>query len=604
MLQLVNTRADSLPSGLRRLYAHFTQRRRRQLFLVLPLMLVGAVAELATIGSVLPFLALLADPDRATSYPALQSLFSAFGWNETSQILVPATLLFAAVALTAGAVRLVLVWVSQKFVFRLGYDLGVEVYRRTLYQPYSYHVAHNTSELIAGINKVQSVIFSVLLPLMLGIIAATISVFILAALITIDAKIAFAAVFGFGLIYLGVTYATSGRLRANSTVIANAQGQRVQTVQEGLGGIRDVLIDQAQPVYLDKFKVVNSANADAQAVNAFIGAAPRYVIEAGGMVLIAGLALVLSRGSGGIASALPVLGALALGAQRLLPALQLIYNGWAQIAGNRRVLFDVLDILDQPIHARHTASRGSVTVPFEREISLESVRFRYTKDGPLVLDDVKLKIEKGARVGFIGKTGSGKSTLMDLVMGLLEPTDGVIRIDGVPLTATNVLGWQTHIAHVPQAIYLADTTVAENIAFGKPKDQIDIERVHECAQQAKISDFIETLVDGYQTVVGERGIRLSGGQRQRIGIARALYKRASVLVFDEATNALDNETEAAVVDSIRSLGRDLTILMIAHRLSTVETCDEIFRLDGGQLVGRERPLKGRSSGCRAVAAEG
>ena len=576
--------AESLLKGLKRLYGHFSARRRLQLVFLAASMLVGAVAELATLGAILPFLALIVDPARAASYPILQTLFGALGWTDPDQILIPATLLFAAIALGAGAIRVLLAWGSQKFVFRLGYDLGAEVYRRVLYQPYSYHVTKNTSEIIAGMNKVQIVTGGVLLPLMQAAIGTVISLFIFAALIAIDPLIALIAALGFGAMYLVVAYGTRGRLRKNSMVIARTQTKRVQIIQEGLGGIRDVLIDQAQPVYLDKFRRVNLAFTDAQTVNAFIGQAPRFVIEACGMVMIAGLALVLSTGTGGLVAALPVLGALALGAQRLLPLLQLIYNGWTQIAGNRQVLFDVLAILDLPIDDRYTASDETISLPFEREISLNGVSFRYGEDRPLVLDNITFSIKKGARVGLIGKTGSGKSTVIDLITGLLEPTAGEIRIDGELLTAENVTKWQKQIAYVPQAIYLADTTIGENIAFGVPPEEIDWDRAYDAARQAELAEFIETLPESYRTPVGERGIRLSGGQRQRIGIARALYKQASVLVFDEATSALDNETEAAVMAAIGNLQRDMTILIISHRLSTVAICDEVVKLEAGRAV--------------------
>ena len=288
-------------------------------------------------------------------------------------------------------------------------------------------------------------------------------------------------------------------------------------------------------------------------------------------------------------TALPVLGALALGAQRLLPLLQLIYSGWTSMNTSRQSLADVVAILDLPIEGRYQSTEPIEPLPFEGKIELEGVSFRYGPDRPLVLKDVSLTVNKGARVGFIGKTGSGKSTIMDLVMGLLQPTSGQIKIDGTVLTLENVREWQAQIAHVPQAIYLSDTTIAANIAFGVAESEIDLVRVQEAARHAELEDFIESLSDQYNSIVGERGIRLSGGQRQRIGIARALYKQAKLLVFDEATSALDNETEAAVMASIGSLHRDLTILIIAHRLSTVEKCDQIYRLDGGRLVGRGLP---------------
>jgi len=247
------------------------------------------------------------------------------------------------------------------------------------------------------------------------------------------------------------------------------------------------------------------------------------------------------------------------------------------MAASRHALADVLGILDLPIDEEGESTEPSDILPFEREIALRRVSFRYSAGRPLVLKDISFTIRKGARVGFTGKTGSGKSTVMDLIMGLLQPTSGEILIDGTILTSANTRKWQAQIAHVPQAIYLADTSIAANIAFGWTN--VDPSRVREAAQQAQLAEFIETLPDQYETIVGERGIRLSGGQRQRIGIARALYKRASVLVFDEATSSLDTETEAAVMESIQSLSRELTILIIAHRLSTIECCDEVFNLE-------------------------
>jgi ABC-type multidrug transport system fused ATPase/permease subunit len=305
-------------------------------------------------------------------------------------------------------------------------------------------------------------------------------------------------------------------------------------------------------------------------------------MEALGMVLIAVLAYGPSR-HGGIAAALPVIGALALGAQRLLPALQQIYYAWANMLGNQASLAATLELLNQPLPA-DVGQPEPIPLPFNESIRFENVRFRYTAEQPWVLDGFNLTIPHGARVGFVGSTGSGKSTALDLLMGLLMPTDGGLFVDGNPVTGNRVSAWQRTIAHVPQSIYLSDASVAENIAFGVPRDMIDMQRVRLAAKQAQIADFIEGRPDGYDGFVGERGMRLSGGQRQRIGIARALYKRASVLVFDEATSALDNETERSVMDSIENLNRDLTILLIAHRLTTVRRCDMLVELNHGKVV--------------------
>ena len=301
------------------------------------------------------------------------------------------------------------------------------------------------------------------------------------------------------------------------------------------------------------------------------------------MVLIAALAYVISRQVGGIATALPVLGALALGAQRLLPALQQSYSAWASIAGSHASLVDIIQLLDQPLPAK-LLQPAPAPLQFHDAIPFYAVRFHYTSDGPWALDGLNLTIFKGARVGFVGSTGSGKSTTLDLLMGLLMPNKGQLLVDGHPISGERLRAWKQSIAHVPQSIYLADSTLAENIALGVSRNAIDLDRVRQVARQAQIADFIESSPEGYQAYVGERGIRLSGGQRQRIGMACALYKQASVLVFDEATSALDNATKQSVMDAIEGLNRDLTILLIAHRLTTVRRCDSIVELEIGRVV--------------------
>jgi ATP-binding cassette subfamily B protein len=306
-------------------------------------------------------------------------------------------------------------------------------------------------------------------------------------------------------------------------------------------------------------------------------------MEALGMVLIAILAYALSLQAGGISASLPALGALALGAQRLLPALQQMYSAWTGIAGSRASLADAIVLLDQPVPTELLQPPPAPLI-LHKEIRFEAVRFRYTSDGPWILDNFNLSIPKGTRIGFVGSTGSGKSTTLDLLMGLLAPIEGEIIVDDQPIKGNRTRAWQQTIAHVPQTIYLADATLAENIAFGVPLECINLEQVRKAALQAQIADFIESTQAGYQAYVGERGIRLSGGQRQRIGIARALYKQASILVFDEATSALDNATEQSVMGAINSLDRDLTILIIAHRLSTIQRCDIIVELERGRVV--------------------
>lgn len=547
-------------------------------------MVTGALAELVSLGAIVPFLAILADPVQALQRPSVAqvvSILDANGGNSIQDVRWYLTLLFAGAALASGIIRFTLNYATAKINFGIGHELGAEVYRRTLYQPYAAHVARNSSVVMGGVNKVDviiPVIFSIL-TVCSGFIMA---LFIIIALILIDPQVAVLALLGFGGIYTAVSVFSRNRLARNSRAINQAVNTRMQCMQEGLGGIRDVLLDHSQPIFTDRFNRIDFALRQAQASNTIIGPSPRFAVEALGMVLIALLGYNMSSVGGGIAAAIPTLGALALGAQRLMPLLQQIYSGWVMVMGNRQVLVDVVGLLKQPI-AEETQKQPK-PLPFTRDIRVVDVSFRYSQHLPMVLHHLELTIPKGSRVGFIGTTGSGKSTAIDLLMGLLQPSSGQILVDGMPLTGATQLAWQRNVAHVPQTIFLADASYAENIAYGVPPDQIDHARVRQAAQRAQISEFIEDGAEGYMAMVGERGVRLSGGQRQRIGIARALYKQASVLVFDEATSALDTETENIVMQTINNLESELTVLVIAHRLSTLSNCDVIYRLDQGRIV--------------------
>ena len=572
-------------SGLRGLFDTLTPRRRRHFYVVLALMFAGAVAELATIGAVLPFLSLLADPDRISRIPALGAAFDRVGAVGNSQRLIAATVLFIGLAIIAALIRLQLTWSSQKFIFRVGHELAVDIQRRILFQPYTFHINRNTSTLIASLDKVGTLVFHVLLQLMQAAIAVVISIFIIAALIYVDPFTALVSATAFGLIYLMVSRLMRSRLDRNSEIVGATWDERVKIVQESLGGIRDVIIDNSQPVYLEAFRKIDDRFSTAKTNTTFIGAAPRFVIESLGMSLIAVLAVIMAERQGGLATAIPILGALALGAQRLLPMLQQVYVSWSVAVGNNSVINQVLELTRLPIANAMVHSDEAIRLPFARAIRLEKVGFAYANRSAPALQDVSFEIVHGQRVALIGKTGSGKSTLADLLMGLIEPSEGQITVDGVALTDENRRNWQRSIAHVPQAIFLADASIARNIALGVPAREIDLARVVEAAKKAQLDEFVAELPEGFHTFVGERGIRLSGGQRQRLGIARAIYKQAPVLVLDEATSALDDATETAVMRALDQLGDEgRTIIMIAHRMSTVSQADLVVRLDGGRVA--------------------
>lgn len=565
-----------------RLWAHISYRRRYQLASLFALMLLASLAEIISIGAVLPFLTALVSPEVIFKNVVAQPLIHYLGITSPQEMLFPIATIFAIFALLAGLIRLTLLWASTRITYAIGADLSIDIYRRTLYQPYSVHLARNSSEIINGIASKTNNVISTIMMLLNMMSSGIILIAILLALLSISAKVAIAAFVGFGLIYTAIAWITKGRLLRDSREVALQSTQVIKSLQEGLGGIRDVLLDGTQSVYCQSYLNADIPMRRAQGSSVFLISAPRFAIEALGMVLISVLAYFLAIQPEGIGSAIPVLGALALGAQRMLPALQQIYGAWSSVKGGQASLEDSLDLLDQPMPINH--HDDLLVLPFHRTIELSNLSFGYDNNSHIVLKNISLTIPKGSRLGLIGKTGSGKSTLTDILMGLLAPSDGALNIDGLALNAHNLRAWQKHIAHVPQSIFLADSSIAENIAFGVPKNEVNMVKVRHAAEKAQLASIIDTWPDGYRTMVGERGARLSGGQRQRIGIARALYKEADVIIFDEATSALDNETESAVMESIEALDQDLTLIIIAHRISTLRQCTQIIELADGVIA--------------------
>jgi ABC-type multidrug transport system fused ATPase/permease subunit len=575
---------------LAQLFRHISPRRRFQFGLMIGLTIISSVAEVISLGAVVPFIGILTQPERVFNSPMLSGYIHWMGIRTPGELVLPLAVAFSVAAILAAALRLVLLWVSIRLSNVTGADLSVEVYTKTLYQPYRVHVARNSSEIISGITQKVTAATSVLTSLITVVTSAVLFVALLFTLFFIDPYVAAVAMMCFGAGYGFIAWKTRIRLKRNSQCIAQQQTQVVKTLQEGLGAIRDVLLNGTQAIYSGIYKISIQQLHKATGENQHITLGPRYVMEAMGMILVALFAYSLSNQPGGIGAALPILGALALGAQRLMPLLQQLYGNWSVVAGSQATLKDVLDLLDQPLppHLNDPLPRP---LEFTGEIRFENVFFRYGEEDAWIVDNFSLTIPKGTRIGFAGKTGSGKSTLLDLFMRLLEPTHGNIVVDGNILTWENSRSWQLAIAHVPQHIYLSDATIAENIAFGVKAQDIDFGLVQEAARQAQLSEFIEGSPLGYDTVVGERGVRLSGGQRQRIGIARALYKKAKILIFDEATSALDMDTENAVMAAIDNLNRELTILMVAHRLSTLQNCDMIVQLESGKFVCRDLAQK-------------
>ena len=404
-----------------------------------------------------------------------------------------------------------------------------------------------------------------------------------ATLFYLNPIISLVSIIGFGSIYYIITLFVRNKLSHDSKTISIESNNVIKLLQEGLGSIRDILLDGTQKNFLKLYKYSDSRLKDSQCRTSIIGGSPRFVIETIGIILISLLAYFLTSSNKGFTEALPTLGALALAAQRVLPILQQAFTSWTNIKANKGALADTLYLINQPRLSYKTIING-VNIYFDKEIKFSKVSFFYNNKSNYIFNDLNLIISKNDKIGIIGPTGCGKSTFTDLLMGLLLPTNGCISIDGVELNENNIQIWQKQFSHVPQNIFLLDATIAENIAFGIEKHLIDYKKVDECIKMSQLSDTINMWQDKYYTMVGERGVMLSGGQRQRIGIARALYKNSDVLIFDEATSALDESTESNLMETIDLLSANMTTILIAHRTTTLKNCNKIIKFSSNNAI--------------------
>jgi ATP-binding cassette subfamily B protein len=483
----------------------------------------------------------------------------------------------------SGLMRIGLLWVQTRVSHAIGADLGYDIYQFILGQSYEEHMSRNSSEVISLVStKVNLVVAQTIKPVLIIMSSFFLLVAMSAFLIYLNPFVALSVLFGFIVIYFFIVFTTRSKVLKNGKIINTKSNTIIKFVQEGLGGIRNVILDDLYHLYKNSFHREDVMLRRAIANNQILSQSPRYAVESLGMILIALIAYNMSGNDGNLSKIIPVLGAFAVGAQRILPLLQQSYSSWSSVYGSQAVLQEVMSLVKKPLKKNKVRS-DTKSLTFNKIIKLNNLCFSYRKSDKQVLNNINIEIPKGSRVGFIGQTGGGKSTLLDIIMCLLKPVEGVITIDGVEVNSDNYNEWQAHIAHIPQNIFLIDDTITRNIAFGILDDQIDHARVALSAKQAGISNTIESLDFKYETIVGERGTRLSGGQRQRIGIARALYKQADVIILDEATSALDEKTENLVMNEIYKINKNITIIMVSHRISTMKNCDLIYELDQGQV---------------------
>lgn len=568
-----------------RLWRQLVPRRRWQIVSLLFLMLIATLSEVFTVGAIIPFLSAITNPEKLYTSEYLREFIQIAGITSPNQLVAPIASIFVLSAITTGVVRVLLVWVQTRLCFAIGSELSISVFNSVLHQPYSVHIGRHSSEVISGITeKTNTVIYGFLMPCLATISAILVLFAILLTLLLLEPLVTAYTFLCFSIIYFSLVFFTRKPLKGISATISFEHSKSIKLIQEGVGGIRDVLLDNSQGVFTNAYSVSDRKLRRAQADVSIISSVPRHALEAIGLAAIGALVgyLGMLENGQGFFDFLPALGAIGLAAQRVLPLMQQIYANWAYVRSSANSLNEVLTLL-QPVAPEQASSEPKSTLVFNQTIVLDNVWYRYSSEGPDIFRGVSLRIPKGAIVGFVGKTGCGKSTLVDLLTALLNPIKGSLFVDNILIGPGNMRHWQAHIAYVPQFIFISDSSVAENIAFGIERHEIDMHRVERVAKIAQIDEIVQTLKFGYNTTLGESGVSLSGGQRQRIGIARALYKDSSVLIFDEATSALDEETEEAIMNALHDNDKSMTLIVISHRESTLRRCELIFSLKNQTL---------------------
>lgn len=576
-----NPAQEALPSFfalIRKLLRILPRRRAYQAGSLVVLTIVTAVAEVAALGAVAPFLQLISNPALMARYAWVGNLSASFG-IETDQGLVGLiAAVLIGVSLIAMLLRLLLVFVNQRFIATLARDVSVCYYKSVIDQPYQFHKDSNSSEIVAGIQNTSELSAKLIGPAIRCFSAIIIATCIIAAVVASNPGPMIITLSGIAVAYASVSYFIQGYLIRAGGALADLARLRIQTVQESIGNIRDIILDATQEQQTATFSTIETRYRRFQSNIMIADYSPRLVVETIVLVAIVVLAFQLFLSDGDGSTALPALGVLAVGAQRLLPLLQQIYSGFVQMTGVRSIVNRVTRVIELPMLEQN--GETSASLPLGDALELRDVQFSYS-NGVSVLKGVTLRVEPGDVVGIVGKTGSGKSTTIDIMLGLLIPSAGEIRIGGMAIGEEHRAAWRRQVSHVPQDIYLLDASVAENIALSTI-DDLNMERVKEAARLSRIAEHIDDLVDGYRTFVGERGAKFSGGQRQRIGIARALYRGTDILFLDEATSSLDPATEASIMTEIIESKRFAMIVAITHRAGSLKFCNKIYSFEDGR----------------------
>jgi ATP-binding cassette, subfamily B, bacterial PglK len=593
-----------------RIWHLLTRRERRRAALLLVLILVSGFTQMAGVASVMPFVSLAANPAAVETNPHLAAVYALLGFGNTPQFLLFLGVVVFAGFLAAIVTKALTTYALTRFTETLSYSLSRKLMAGYLNQPYDWFLSRHSTDLGKTIlSEAEQVIYGALHPALYLVAEGVVIATLVALLLAIEPRLAITVAVVLGGSYAAIYAVLRNFLKRTGAERVSANHRRFEAVQEVFASIKDVKVAGLEGIMLQRFDAPARRLAQTRAVESVANQMPRFAIEALAFGGLLALVLYLLTKPGGLQQALPMLAAYAFAAYRLMPSLQSFYGMLVTL----RFAGPALEALHRDLVK--LAPEAGAQLPQERArplgltggLSLDGVTYAYPGSDRPAVRDLSLEIRANTTVGLVGRTGAGKTTTVDIVLGLLRPQHGVLRVDGVPITADNLRAWQASIGYVPQQIYLADATITANIAFGIPPEHVDHAAVERAARIANLHDFVaHELAHGYATMVGERGARLSGGQRQRVAIARALYHDPALLVLDEATSALDNVTEHAVMDAVRNLGRRKTVIIIAHRLSTVRDCDVVVLLEAGAIVaqGTFADLAGRDEAFRAMVAAG
>jgi len=592
---------------LRKLLALLTPFERKRAGKLMGMVLVMAFLDMLGVASILPFMAVLANPELIETNAMLNSAFTIslyIGIDTAEQFLFALGILVFTMLVISLIFKALTTLAQIRFTLMQEYSIGKRLVEGYLHQPYNWFLNHHSANLGKTIlSEVHAVIYNGMFPLMTLMAQSMVVLALLILLIIVDPLLAISVGLLLGLAYASIFSMMNNWLKRLGKTRFDANKERFTVLSEAFGAVKEIKLGGLEKTFIQRFANPAEIYAKGQSTAQLIAQLPRFAVEIfafGGMLL---LTLYLMAKSGSFASALPFIVLYAFTAYRLLPALQQIYAALTQL----RFVGPALDKLHQDLttlQANDAQQANPNPLLLTKAITLSNVKYSYPNTSKSALKGINLTIPAHSTVAYVGETGSGKTTLVDLILCLLEPQDGEIRIDGELITNSNSSNWQRAIGYVPQQIYLADDSVAANIAFGLNAKDIDMQNVKHAAKIANLHEFvINELPHGYDTTVGERGVRLSGGQRQRIGIARALYRNPQVLILDEATSALDNLTEQAVMEAVNNIGHQMTIILIAHRLSTVRHCDQIYLMERGKVKakGTFEELKQANKQFRAMA---